>query len=399
MPRTLTFPDGFIWGAATSSHQVEGGQTNDWSEWEKKGLVADGSFSGAVTGHYERFEEDFDHAQALHHTAHRFSVEWSRIEPARGVWDEQAIEHYRAVVLALKKRGMEPYVTLWHFTNPLWFSQGGGWEQKGAPALFARYAARMATALPDVTHWITINEANAYATLAYLIGYWPPEVTSPLRAHRVFGLLVNAHRSAFRAMKQINPNLHIGSAHNMIAFDPSHPNRILDRWATRSANRWYNDRWLRATSDASDFIGINHYTRQDISFRSFRQPISAEFTGEPKTDFGWQIYPEGMYRVLMRASRYRKPVVITENGIADAKDRWREKYIRDYLAQVHRAIGDGVDVRGYFHWSLLDNFEWREGYSKRFGLIAVDRKTQKRTVRPSARFYAAVCSSNSLSVP
>ncbi len=398
MPRTLTFPDGFLWGAATSSHQVEGGQTNDWSEWEKKGQVNDGSVSGAASGHYGRFEEDFDLARALGHTAHRFSIEWSRIEPAEGSWNEHEIEHYRAVVRALKERGMEPYVTLWHFTNPLWFSGSGGWERQDAPDLFARYAARMVAALPEVTHWITINEANVYALLAYLIGYWPPEVANPRRAYRVFQRLVDAHGSAYRAMKRANPDLDVGSAHSMIAFDPAHAGRVLDRWATRTANAWYNDRWLRLTADASDFFGINHYTRQDVTFRSPRQPVHAEFTGEPKSDYGWQLYPEGMYRVLAHASRYRRPIVITENGIADARDRLRERYIREYLAQVHRAIGDGADVRGYFHWSLLDNFEWREGFSKRFGLVAVDTKTLTRTVRPSARYYAGICSSNTLEV-
>lgn len=393
----VRFPDGFAWGAATSSHQVEGGQQNDWSEWEKKGLTTDRSVSGAATGHFERYDADFALAQSLHHTAHRFSIEWSRVEPTQGGWNEEAIEHYRAVVRALIARGMTPYVTLWHFTNPLWFSQGGGWERRDAPALFARYAARMTAAMPEVTNWITINEANVYALLSYLIRFWPPEVSNPLRAYRVFRHFERAHQAAFGAMKRENPRVHIGSAHAMSAFDPA-SDRPADRWATTTVESWYNERWLKTTAGTSDFFGINHYTRQDVRFRSFRQPIIAEFTGEPKSDFGWQIYPEGMYRVLTRAARYRKPIIITENGIADGHDRWRAQYIRDYLAQVHRAIRDGVDVRGYLHWSLLDNFEWREGFSQRFGLIAVDYSTLARTVRPSARAYAEICAANALAV-
>lgn len=392
----LRFPDGFVWGAATSSHQVEGDQRNDWSEWEKKGLVADGSVSGAASGHYKLFKEDVALARSLHHNAHRFSLEWSRIEPEEHTWNDEEVEHYRAVIRELQERGIEPYVTLWHFTNPLWFSKSGGWERSDAPERFARFAARMVEAFPEVTYWITINEANVYALLSYLVGYWPPEAHSPLRAYRVFRNLVRAHQAAYRAMKRKRHNVQIGSAHSMIAFDPSDRNRAFDRWATSAAHRWYNDRWLRASASTSDFFGINHYTRQDVSFRSFRQPVFAAFTGEPKSDFGWQIYPEGMYRVLKHAAQYRKPLFITENGIADADDTRRAGYIREYLAQVHRAIADGVEVRGYFHWSLMDNFEWREGFSKRFGLIAVDFSTLKRTVRASGRAYSEICAKNAL---
>lgn len=392
----LRFPEGFFWGASTSSHQVEGGQENDWTAWEALGKTKDKSVSGLACDHWNRFAADFDIAKGLGHTAHRFSIEWSRIEPREGEWNESALEHYRQVIKALRDRTIEPFVTLWHFTSPQWFMRRGGWESADAPQIFARYAAKVAAALPEVKYWLTINEANVYALLGYLIGYWPPEVRSFARARRVYHQLALGHNAAAASIKSLAGQAEVGSAHSVVAYEPARPTSTLDRWSSRFADRWYNRRWFDWTAASSDFLGVNHYLRQRIRFGKPWRPIVNEPQGQPQSDFGWEMWPPAMYQVLREAGEYGKPVYVTENGVADAADRWRADFIRDELREVHRAVTDGVDVRGYFHWSLLDNFEWREGYTMRFGLVAVDQATQVRTVRPSAQVFADICRSSQI---
>ncbi|MBI4426263.1 MAG: glycoside hydrolase family 1 protein [Candidatus Kerfeldbacteria bacterium] len=399
MQRVLRFPEGFLWGAATSAHQVEGDQDNDWTAWEKLGRIKDGSVSGAACEHWTRYQADFDLAKELHHTAHRFSVEWSRIEPREGEWNEAALAHYRDVVRALRQRQIEPFVTLWHFTNPRWLAERGGWEHPDTPRLFARYVGRVVEALPDVRFWITVNEPNVYALLSYFVGEWPPEVRSWRRALNVLHRLAAAHAQAWRAIKAAQPDAQVGSALNLVDYRSERPHNVLDRVSTLISDRIYNHRWLRMTASYEDFIGVNHYLQQRIRFGSVRRPIIAAPQEQPLTDFGWKMNPPSMYRVLRLAGSYGKSLYVTENGLADAHDRWRQRFIRDYLGYVHRALQDGVDIRGYFHWSLLDNFEWREGFSKRFGLVAVDFTTQRRSIRPSARWFAEVCRKNALVLP
>lgn len=390
----LQFPDGFLWGAATAAHQVEGNQSNDWTDWERSGKINDGSVSGMAADHWNRYEADLDCARELGHTAHRFSVEWSRIEPQYGSWNADAIRHYQDVVHALKRRGIEPVVTLWHFTNPQWFVAKGGWESKDAPCQFARFAEEVVRALPEVKQWMTLNEPNVYALLSYLVGYWPPEVKQWRRALRVYRMMAEAHRQAYDAIKRIRPDASVGFANNVVDYVPARSHNVLDRFMRSFVDRWYNHWFVRQTVSHLDFIGINHYFRQAVRVKSLREPIATEPRGEPLTDYGWGVCPEAMYHVLIAQARYRKPLLITENGCADATDRLRKRFIADELQEVHRAIGDGADVRGYLHWSLMDNFEWREGFSKRFGLVAVDFKTQQRTVRESARWFATVCRNN-----
>ncbi|MBI3963461.1 MAG: glycoside hydrolase family 1 protein [Candidatus Kerfeldbacteria bacterium] len=393
------FPDGFLWGTATSSHQVEGGQQNDWTRWESLGKTRDGNVSGLACDHWNRFAGDFDLAKTLGTNAHRFSIEWSRVEPEDGQWNDAALEHYAAVVQALRKRGLEPFVTLHHFTNPVWFAEQGGWTWKQAPERFARYVARVVEALPDVTDWITINEPEVYVELAYLTGYWPPERRSLVAAWMVRKNLVAAHRLAAEVISHVHPQAKVGAAVNLVAFDPLrswNPINQLTVWlGHRLHNRWFLDR----THDTLDFIGINYYFRTRLSLKVYKPTDFFHGTvspGVPTSDAGWEIYPEGLGRVVDFASSYGKPIYITENGIADASDGKRSQFIHDHLAILHRKIQEGHDIRGYFHWSLMDNFEWREGYAYRFGLVAVDFATQQRTIRPSGKAFAEICRSNAL---
>jgi len=360
----------FLWGAATSSYQVEGGIENcDWAEAARRGKVPP---AGLSVDHYQRYEADFSLARDLDHNAHRFSLEWARIEPTEGVFDSQAIEHYEKVLDALRARGLEPCVTLWHFTLPQWFTERGGFTQPDAANIFARYCEYVVSRLGDrAKFWMTINEPLVYASNGYRVGTWPPFQKNIWQFLRMTPLLAAAHRCAYEQMKAVKPNIQIGIANNNIHFTPRwYPISVLVRWL-------WNHRFLNAIKNHQDFIGLNYYFHHH-----FGSPEKL-----PKSDMGWDIYPQGLYHVLLELRRYGKPVYVTENGIADAADTRRAQFIRDHVAWMLKAKEDGVDVRGYFYWSLLDNYEWHHGFTPRFGLIAVNYDTLDRTIRPSARAY------------
>jgi beta-glucosidase len=353
---------GFYWGAATSAHQVEGNNHNDWTEWELKNSQIK---SGRACDHYNRFREDFDIAKQLGHNAHRFSIEWSRIEPEEGKFDEKEIEHYRQVISALKERGIEPFVTLWHFTNPVWFAEKGGWLSKNAPKYFERYVYRLMRSLESVHYWITLNEPEIYADSSYLKGVWPPQNRNLLKYLKIFRNLAEAHKRAFVVIKKVNPDSKIGIAKNNTYFEGRL--FILKDW-------WWNRYFLIMIKKYQDFIGLNYYFH-----RKFPKNENKE-----TTDMGWEIYPEGIYHVLKDLKKYRKPIYITENGIADARDEKRAEFIKDHLKWVHKAIEEGVDVRGYFYWSLLDNFEWDKGFWPSFVLVEMYYETVERKIMSRA---------------
>ncbi|OGZ50784.1 MAG: hypothetical protein A3F26_00070 [Candidatus Ryanbacteria bacterium RIFCSPHIGHO2_12_FULL_47_12b] len=371
----------FFWGAATSAHQVEGGNHNDWSEFEKtRGLEQ----SGRACDHYNRFREDFDIAKSLGHNAHRFSLEWSRIEPEEGKFDEREIQHYRDVIATLRERGLEPFVTLWHWTVPLWFRDCGGWTLKESPKYFSRYVEKVVSALGDPTSngevgsplvkfWITLNETNVYTGHGYWKGDWPPGERSLVRYIVSNHHLSQAHIAAYKIIKSANPGSEIGIAHNMIYFT---------RVPARLKNYIYNHFFLHSIKKYQDFTGINYY----FSDRDMKE----------KTDMGWSIDPDGFYHVLKDAARYKKPIYVTENGIADTKDEKRAAFIKDHVEAMQKAMREGTDVRGYFYWSLLDNFEWDKGFAPRFGLVEMDYETLERKVRPSAKEYQKIIENQSL---
>jgi len=389
---TTPIPKHFFWGAATSAHQVEGNMHNDWSEWEKLGKVKHGERSGMSAGHFQRFREDFALAKKLSHNAHRFSIEWSRIEPRPGVFDEEAIEHYRQVLQELRRLGLEPFVTLHHFTNPIWIQEIGAWTNPKTVDYFVRYVERVIQSLGSLaTYWITINEPTVNTSLGYLTKWWPPERGSWWAAWQAIRHLVSAHQRAYQIIHRFQPHARVGSANNLSAFVPSRPWNPIDRLLTRFSQYWHNQWWLDQTFEQQDFIALNYYFYHPIRFRltnDLTNFLKPEVTpGAPISDLGWQIQPHGLGLVLRWLKRYHRPIFITENGLADAADRQRESFIRDHVREIGRAVADGIDVRGYLHWSLLDNFEWREGYEPRFGLISVDYQTLERTIRQSAYAY------------
>lgn len=407
----IRFPETFLFGAATSAHQVEGNNLNsDWWQWEHSpgrirqlqslGKDPKDFISVLACDHYRRFREDLDLAQSLHHNAHRFSVEWARIEPEEGKWNLDAIAHYREVLEALRERNIEPIVTLHHFTNPLWFAQRGGWANKYAVHAFERYVTFVAEHLGDLAQWwVTINEPKVIAIHGYLVGDWPPQKQNPYLALRVFHRLAHAHRAAYRILHanaaSKHRRVHVGLAYNCRAWFP-----LTESWADRklaSLMTYRKIKWfLNRVKNDLDFIGINYYTASRIGLK-WNYPIQRGCDTDQKSDVEWDICPKGLRTVLETLwSAYRLPLLITENGLADADDSRRAAFVQDHLAQIAEALNAGITIQGYLHWSLLDNFEWASGFAPRFGLVAVDYATQKRTVRPSARLFAGICKTRTL---
>ncbi|MBI2039260.1 MAG: family 1 glycosylhydrolase [Candidatus Niyogibacteria bacterium] len=366
----MKFPRNFYWGAASSAYQVEGGIRNNWTPYFD---------AERATDHYNRFREDFDIAKSLGHNAHRFSIEWSRIEPQEGEWDVHEIEHYRIVIRALRERGMEPFVTLWHWTLPQWLEKKGGWLNTDIANYFSRFCEKMAEEFKgDITFWITENEPMVYASHAYWRGDWPPKCAGIFAYLGAIRNLVKGHRAAFAAIKRTQPEAKIGIAKNMIFFEGSGADAVL----ARLADWWWNQRFLNLIRDYQDFIGVNYYFHDRIRNFRFNQNEN-----KVVSDIGWEIHPEGIYKVLKSLEKFGKPIYITENGIADAADSKRTAFIQEHLRFVEMAIRDGIDVRGYFYWALTDNFEWDKGFGPRFGLVEIDYETMERRIRPSARSY------------
>lgn len=397
------FPQNFLWGAAASSHQVEGGNTNnDWWCWEQQGRAKEPS--GEAARHFELFEQDFQLARDLHHNAHRFSIEWSRVEPREGCFDDDAVDHYREVIRSLRQKSIEPVVTLHHFTNPKWFADRGGWLNKQAPFWFTRYAARIVDAVgSDVRYWITINEPMVFVYHSYLTGLWPPGQRSVILCWKAARRLIRSHQSVYKTIhgihrrnKWVRPQVSI--AHCLRLFRACPRTRgMICRLGVFLRHQLFNLYFLREIKDCLDFIGANYYEREYVSndkalpygFWGGKCNQIHGHVGHVNT-LGWDSCPGGFYEALCWLREFRKPIFITENGTCEDDDAFRQKFIQEHLQQVQRALNQGLPVIGYLYWSLLDNFEWHQGFGHRFGLIDVDYETFKRTIRPSGRYLAEV---------
>ncbi|MBY0538317.1 family 1 glycosylhydrolase [Patescibacteria group bacterium] len=403
-----TFPEGFYWGSATASYQVEGGIENtDWAQAAREGRVPE---CGVACEHFTRYEADFDLAKELGHTAHRLSVEWARIEPVPGEFDSQAIAHYRRVLEALHARKLKPYVTIWHFTQPLWFSEKGGFEQKNAPQIFARYSAHVVRELGDLCdHFSTMNEPNVFASNGWLRGSWPPfkrfaitdmvSITNsgkmldskaskgfkPLFLYfRVMKNLALAHNAAYHAIKKVSPQTEVSFVHHVIVFDANwNPFNKIKAWI---ANYMWTYKFLNRTKNCCDSLGLNYYFYTQFGDKRVWR----------KTDMDWNFAPEKIEVALLMLAKTKLPLFVSEGGVADAVDSMRAEYIKLQVLGTWRAIQQGADVRGHMYWSLLDNYEWALGFGMRFGLIAVDYENQVRTPRPSAYVYKQICESNAV---
>jgi beta-glucosidase len=416
-------PAGFLLGTSTSSHQIEGGQRNDWTEWEA-GAFPDGRKraadpSGRAADSWNRFPEDLALMKALGANAYRFSVEWSRLEPERGVWSDAAAEQYLRWVTQLRAAGIEPMVTLSHFTLPVWVAAQGGWESDVTLIDFERFAGRVARLLGrQVDLWCTVNEANVLTVQGFALGGWPPGKRDVDVASDVLLRLCEAHARAARQIREHDtwdadgdgrPCL-VGFAHHLRIFHPA-SRSPLDGTVASVADEYFNQslisgldtgrvrlflpgvvdisRRIEGYAGSCDYLGINYYSRDHME-ADFKQAIlSRQYVPEdrPKNDLGWELYPEGLLQLLLRFSRTGLPLHVTENGIADGRGTLRSRFLHEHLVAVEEALSRGVDVRSYFHWSLLDNFEWAEGYAPRFGLYRVDWETLHRTPTPAVATF------------
>jgi beta-glucosidase len=394
-PAPTVFPEGFVWGTATAAHQIEGGNwNNDWWVWEHAPGTPCAEPSGDACDSWNRVDEDVAIVADLGLGSYRFSVEWSRIEPEEGEWSHAAVAHYRRQCEALRARGVDPTVTFHHFTTPRWVVAAGGWEDPATADRFAAFCRRLAGELGDVIgRACTINEPNIVATIGWRLGGFPPGKTDADLRLRVNDVFVDAHRKAVDAIRAGAPGVPVGLALSMTDY------QAADGGEERTARMRLEmeDVFLEAT-DGDDSLGVQTYTRMRLGSRGI---LGAE-AGVPVLDMGYEFWPRSLEACLRRAWSYtggRVPLLVTENGIGTTDDDQRIAYLYEALEGVLRVLADGVDVRGYTYWSLLDNFEWAFGYRPRFGLVSVDRTTFERTPKPSAAWFASVVRANALVPP
>ena len=408
----------FLWGVATSAYQIEGAAENDWTAWERAGKLKPGAERcGEGSGHRARWETDLRLLPEIGANAYRFSLEWSRLEPRPGEFDDAAFDFEARRVACLERLGIVPVATLLHYTHPRWFWAEGGWEVPASVDRFARFAARAAKSLaPGVRRWVTVNEPIVLLLGGYLAGLIPPGHRSFARSARAYEHLLRAHAAAAAAIREADPTVRRLLAHNMLDFAPDRPGHPVDRRLAADGEALYNTSLLEALAtgdvrwafpgggktrfrvpdlaEATDDVGVNYYSRVHLRFTGPPGPVGEFFYRDPRgrglTQTGWEIHPEGLERVLRAAARVGKPLVVTENGVATADDRIRADFLREHALVLEHARRAGLDVRGYFYWSLLDNFEWLEGLKPRFGLYEVDYATFRRRRRPSADLFAAL---------
>jgi beta-glucosidase len=421
----------FLWGAATSSHQIEGGNRhNDWWHWEEQGHIEGGARSGMAADHWNRFREDLRLAADLGLNSYRFSVEWSRLQPEEGRWDPEALDWYAELVAECERLKLMPMLTLHHFTSPQWFAEQGGFTQPQAPAQFGSYVQRVIDRLgPRIPLWCTFNEPMVMTAGAYLGTFMPPAKFAPDLASKACFQQLRCHVAAYRAIHRAATRVsragpwashpvQVGIAHNMLDFMPERSWHPLELTLTRAFWNFYNRSWLDAVmgkkqrfgipmlmpyapqvpealeGPSCDYIGVNYYTKAYVQWRPRAAakerpaalPLGVTFARrkEAASDVEWAVHPKGFARVLEYAARYGKPLYVTENGIADAQDRLRPHYLMTHLREVARLIEKGTDIRGYYHWSLIDNFEWIKGFGPRFGLYRVNYENFERSATGTA---------------
>ncbi|MBC7237830.1 MAG: glycoside hydrolase family 1 protein [Chloroflexi bacterium] len=421
----LFFPAGFLWGTATAAHQVEGGnENNDWWVWEQMpGRVRDGGRSGLAADWWHRAEEDLARAAQWGQNSHRLSLEWSRLEPRPGAWDEDVAARYRRMLGTMRALGLTPMITLHHFTLPLWAYERGGWQHPEMASWFIRFVSRVVETFGEHCQlWCTLNEPLVQIAYGYVLGIWPPGNRGLLAARRALLHMRDAHIGAYETIHQRQPHAQVGIAKHIHLFEEANPRSVLDRLGAAFLDHLFNESGLAALVDGelllpiglmrrptrqarwADFIGVNYYWRSRVRFDTMH--ARAVFLGElpmpgasPSMN-GWgMLCPEGLYYALKRVALWGKPIYITEFGVLDngvVDEEPRSRAILEHVAAIYRAIREGVDVRGAYYWSLVDCFEWAEGWSVRFGLMHLDPDNQERRLKPGSRVYERVARANGL---
>jgi len=419
---TFHFPRGFLWGAATAAHQVEGNNKNsNWWAWEQEpGRIAQGHTSGLACDWWGgRWREDLDRAAQAGQNAHRLSIEWGRIQPAPDRWDEDALDHYREIMQGMHERNLTPLVTLHHFTLPLWLAEQGSWENDAILLPWEKYVRKVVEALKEyVTLWCPVNEPNNLAYHTYILGLWPPGKPSLPAYIRASVNLIRAHALAYRVIHSLQPQARVGSALHYRGFEPARPWFPPDKWMAGALKGVFSDSFMTAITTGKmpfpfsrripeakgtqDFMGVNYYTFDNVAFNLLhpKEFFTRRYytPGADLSDTGYIANePLGLYRLLEWGLQFKVPMIITENGVEDADDRIRPRYILQHIHQVWRGVNFNWPVKGYFYWSLVDNFEWERGWTQRFGLWELDTETQARRKRPSADLYAGICRENGIS--
>lgn len=418
---TFKLPEGFLMGCATAATQIEGGdKNNNWYDWCTKGRIKDATSCFRANDHWNRYEEDIEIMKQLNLDVYRMGIEWSRIEPVKGQFDPEAIARYRKEIELLKGSGITPLLTLHHFSHPLWLCNEGEFENESIIEYFERYTRYVVENLGDlVSEYITINEPNVYATNGYFFGDWPPGKKSLRLALKVFRNMTLCHIAAYKAIHEIRTTkgfegrTMVGVANHLRVFDPS-SGSPLDYFAAKAMDYLFQGAIIKSMATGKlrfpigfgsplgkgrfyDFIGVNYYTRSVVHFKGFKDDV---MPNTPRNDLNWEIYPTGLYKLCKRFYKeYNAPIWITENGTCDTTDSFRAQYIYDHLYQVSKLYSEGVPVERYYHWTLMDNFEWIEGESARFGLVHCDFETQKRTMKKSGEFYSELCKSKTVTPP
>ena len=420
--QNIHFPNSFAWGTATAAHQVEGNNTNNnWYDWEhqldenNQPRIHNGDKSILAADHWNRYPDDIKLMKDLGVNHYRFSIEWSKIEPQNGDYNVESVQHYRDLCDSLIKNNITPVVTLHHFTHPTWFEKLGAFEKKENIDHFIEYSEYAFNNLKDlVPIWCTINEPSVFVSQGYFNGIFPPGKKDPVLAATVLENLLFAHTKTYKHLKSLNggDNAQIGLVKNIFQFDPLRRWHILD-WAF---SKVLNNVFTHSTLDyfkkgystfslpgmvkkhmenndavgAMDFIGLNYYSRMHVKGQAnLTEPFVFEKRAKDiQTDMDYALYPEGFYEALHTISTLKKPIYVTENGVADQGNNIREMFIKRYLYALHKGLQDGLDIRGYFYWTLMDNFEWAEGYKMKFGLYEVNFQTQERTLRESSNLFA-----------
>ncbi len=394
-------------GVASASTQIEGGNiAHNWNDWADKGHIIDGTSPRRANEHWERYKEDIDIMSQMGIQVYRLGFEWVRLEPQPGKFDFEAVEHYRDVILYMKNLGIQPLLTLHHFSNPMWFEERGAFLKKENIPAFLDFVKFVVENFGDlVNEYVTLNEPNVYATLGYFGGNFPPGKNSVFKAFKVMSIMATCHIEAYKIIHQIRKekgygDTKVGFAHHMRVFEPKNPKNLWHKFCAKASERMFQSALTKAclvgkfqfpvknilknaSGEYADFIALNYYTRNAVS------SISDETAeGVEKNDLGWEIYAKGIsqcakeqYDILPR------PIYITENGTCDNTDSFRALYIADHLEDL---VQSNLPVQRYYHWCFTDNFEWLEGESARFGLVHVNYDTQERTIKKSGHFYSAV---------
>ena len=405
------FPDNFLWGAATASHQIEGGLTNNWTNWEssnaqrlsKEGIRPSGgnvnslaedsenylSNSKYSPESYKYWERDLEVIKKLGLRAYRLSVEWSRIQPEKGEFSKEGIAYYKRYLKCLKECNVKVVLTCWHWSIPLWLEKEGGLLSKDIYRYFNEYVEFLAKELSEyVDYWITINEPESFAP-SYLFGNWPPNIKNPLRFHRVFkNILPRMHINAYKVIKGIDPGKPISLA-KMFWYVSAYNSMPWNRFMVRVFNWYMSISFMKKVVKYTDYLAINFYFHNKVGIKGMRND------NDKISDLGWWLQPEKLYNVLVDAyRRYKKPIFVTENGMADSKDVLREWWIEESVKAMSKSMSQGIELIGYLHWSLLDNFEWDKGYWPKFGLVSVDPNTKHRVIKKSGEYYSKVIKNN-----